>query len=145
MEERIEAFVMHELVEHGTHLGGRRRLLLLLLVVHGGAAGRRCPVLEAGFVAGPWHLVGATDKVHGRVVDVQLHVRPEEPFVEQAGVVEGGLVRELRAQVQRRQAIAMAELRLLLLHCRRRLLVMLLAAGGVCRLLAHAKVARVAL
>lgn len=92
---------MHEqLVEHITHLG---RWRLLLVIVYGSPACRRCPVLEAGLVAGPRHFIVAADEVHGRgrgVVDVQLHVRPEEPVVEEAGVVEGGLVRELRAEMQ---------------------------------------------
>lgn len=116
-------------------------LLLLLMVEHGRATGRRRPVLEAGLVAGPWQVEVAPAEVHAGATVVQLDaVRSEHPLVQEAGVVERR-VRELRAQVQRRQAIGLAEIGLL----HRRLPVLAAAAAGVRRLLAHAEVARVAL
>lgn len=85
-------------------------MLLLLMVEHGRATGRRRPVLEAGLVAGPGQVEVAAAEVHASAAVVQLNaVRSEHPFVQEAGVVEGR-VRELRAQVQRRQAISLAEI-----------------------------------
>lgn len=128
------------LVQFGTHLGRLLLLLLLLLmIIHGGAAGRRRPVLEAGLVAGPRQVVVAAE-VHRRRRRRRRVI--EQPVAEQPGVVERRRVRELRAELQRRQAVGLAELRLLL---HRRVVVLLAAAGFVGGLLAHAEVARVAL
>ena len=124
-------------------------LLLLMVVVKHGCATcrRRRPVFEAGLVARPGQVeVGAANKVHAGATIVQLNcVRPEHSVVEKAGVVEAGCVRELRTQVQRRQALGLAEVRRRrwrLMHCR---LPVLAATAGVRLLLGHAEVAWVAL
>lgn len=123
-------------------------LLLLMVVVKHGRATCRCrrPVLEAGLVARPGQVEVATAKVHAGAAVVQLNsIRPEHPVVEKVGVVEAGCVRELRAQVQRRQALGLAEVRRQRGRLMHRRLPVLTAATGVRLLLGHAEVAWVAL
>jgi len=123
-------------------------LLLLMVVVKHGCATcrRRRPVFEAGLVARPRQVEVAAAKVHAGAAVVQFNrVRPEHPVVEKAGVVEAGCVRELRAQVQRRQALGMAEVRRRRWRLMHRRLPVLAATAGVRLLLGHAEVAWVAL
>jgi hypothetical protein len=111
---------------------------MLLVVEQCRGTGQRRPILEAGLVAGPGQVeVPAAGEVHagGATVVQQLDAaRSEHGLVQEAGVVEWRRVRELRAQVQRRQALGLAEAR-----------PVLAVTAGDRRLLAHAEVARVAL